>query len=57
VGRKLVVRVCGWVEGRRRVWLDNDGKVLDVLIMGFLEISKITIWAKKVYKICRSQFE
>ncbi len=29
VGRKLVVKVLGWIEGKG-VWLSNDGKVLEV---------------------------
>lgn len=35
VGRKLIMRVWRWIERRKNMWLSNDDKVLEVLIMGF----------------------
>lgn len=34
VGRKLIMRIWRWIKGRRNMWLNNDDKVLKVLIMG-----------------------
>jgi hypothetical protein len=33
MGKELIVKVRRWVKGKRRVWLNNNGKVLKVLIM------------------------